>query len=320
MPKSAVLLTWSGDSYTPDRVAEGLRRRGIRPIRVDTDLFPTSIQLRWSLGGSGTQLSASDPLDLDGEEVVGIWWRRFWAPQLPEDLETEHQAACIRESHAALLGYFLGFPHAKHTNHPHAERAAENKLLQLSLARQSGLRCPESLVTNDPQAVRNLYARLQGRMVTKMLSPYSRSMEGNTAFVYTSRITPEDLEALDGLSLCPMVFQEEIQAVREHRMIWVGGRILGGYLSREGIDEVDWRRQRGLHWKRSEVPETVARGMNSLMAQLSLNYGAFDLMETPEGEWYFLEVNPGGEWGMLERDLDLPIGDAIASTLLGESL
>ena len=31
---------------------------------------------------------------------------------------------------------------------------------------------------------------------------------------------------------------------------------------------------------------------------------------------FFLEVNPQGEWGMLQRDLGLPIGEAIAIKLV----
>ncbi|NEO45670.1 MAG: MvdC family ATP-grasp ribosomal peptide maturase, partial [Moorea sp. SIO4A3] len=39
---------------------------------------------------------------------------------------------------------------------------------------------------------------------------------------------------------------------------------------------------------------------------------------TPDGEYVFLEVNPTGEWGMLERDLGYPISDAIADALLSD--
>ena len=35
-----------------------------------------------------------------------------------------------------------------------------------------------------------------------------------------------------------------------------------------------------------------------------------------DGQYYFLEVNPTGEWGMLQRDLDLPIAENIAETLI----
>jgi hypothetical protein len=52
------------------------------------------------------------------------------------------------------------------------------------------------------------------------------------------------------------------------------------------------------------------------MSELGLVFGADDLICKHSGEHVFLEVNPGGEWGMLERDLELPISEAIAEALL----
>jgi glutathione synthase/RimK-type ligase-like ATP-grasp enzyme len=51
------------------------------------------------------------------------------------------------------------------------------------------------------------------------------------------------------------------------------------------------------------------------MQALGLSFGAVDFIRTPEGEHVFLEVNPSGEWGMLQRDLGLPIAEAIADIL-----
>ena len=48
-----------------------------------------------------------------------------------------------------------------------------------------------------------------------------------------------------------------------------------------------------------------------------LNYGAFDFIETPEGEYYFLEVNAGGEFCWLDDLFDQQICRALADTLLG---
>jgi glutathione synthase/RimK-type ligase-like ATP-grasp enzyme len=55
-----------------------------------------------------------------------------------------------------------------------------------------------------------------------------------------------------------------------------------------------------------------------MLGKLNLTFGAFDLIQTPDDEYIFLEVNPVGEWGMLERDLDFAIADSIAR-LLGAS-
>ena len=38
--------------------------------------------------------------------------------------------------------------------------------------------------------------------------------------------------------------------------------------------------------------------------------------ETPDDRHVFLEMNPAGEWGMLERELSLPISEAIAESVM----
>jgi hypothetical protein len=39
-----------------------------------------------------------------------------------------------------------------------------------------------------------------------------------------------------------------------------------------------------------------------------------------EDRHIFLELNPAGEWGWLQRDLGFPIAEAIAETLLSPSM
>jgi hypothetical protein len=68
--------------------------------------------------------------------------------------------------------------------------------------------------------------------------------------------------------------------------------------------------------EKAQLPAEVARSLNLLMTELGLVFGAVDLICTTGGEYVFLEVNPGGEWGMLERNLGLPISEAIAEALL----
>ena len=56
------------------------------------------------------------------------------------------------------------------------------------------------------------------------------------------------------------------------------------------------------------------------MDYFSLNYGAIDIILTPDGRHVFLELNPSGEFFWLERTPGLPISDAIADLLLGHSM
>ncbi|MEH2214344.1 MvdC/MvdD family ATP grasp protein [Nostoc sp.] len=72
-------------------------------------------------------------------------------------------------------------------------------------------------------------------------------------------------------------------------------------------------------WQPEQLPDRLIRCLDAFMAKFGLIFGAFDLIKTPSGEYVFLEINPTGEWGMLEKDLDYPIALAIASALLSKN-
>ena len=104
------------------------------------------------------------------------------------------------------------------------------------------------------------------------------------------------------------------------RVAWVAGRAFVGALDASGTSrgQTDWRRvaPEECRWQKAQLPSEVASSLQALMFELGLVFGAVDLIVNPSGEHVFLEVNPGGEWGMLERDLGLPISEAIAAALL----
>ena len=52
------------------------------------------------------------------------------------------------------------------------------------------------------------------------------------------------------------------------------------------------------------------------MESLNLVYGAIDLIVTPEGKYFFLEVNPSGAWGWVEKRANLPVSESIARLLV----
>jgi MvdC family ATP-grasp ribosomal peptide maturase len=318
---AVLLLTHSGDFYNIDLVAEALTRRGARPFRLNTDRFPTSVKLSAHLEDDRTtQLITDEGKQVFTSEICAVWARKLWMPQMDADLDERFREMCVRESVAALEGFLDALHDAFWVNDIQRERAAENKQRQLRLAAQAGLRIPRTLVTNDPLAARQFFIETEGRMVAKLLRPLTVSMNAPTLFVYTSQVSEEDLASAETLRHSPMVFQELIPKARELRVAWVAGEAFTGALDASGTSrgQTDWRlaQPEECRWQTAELPDEVSCGLQSLMSGLGLVFGAIDLICTPTGEYVFLEVNPSGEWGMLERDLGLPIADAIARTLL----
>ena len=408
-PRDAVLLlTHSGDFYTVDLVAQALARMGVRPIRFNTDLFPSLIKISARAGDErATHFCTEGGEQTSIEEVRAVWARKLWSPRMTDDLDENYRSMCVSESVAALDGFLDALHSARWVNDLDRERAAENKQRQLRLATQAGLRVPRTLVTNDHREARQFFAETDGQTVAKLLRPLHVSMDASKPFVYTNRVREQDLAGADALRHCPMVFQELIPKARELRVAWVAGETFAGALDATGTSRghTDWRRanpeecrwqqaqlpievsmdaakpfvytnrvreedlagaealrhcpmvfqelipkacelrvayvagetfagaleatgtSRGhtdwrraapeeCRWQKAVLPNEVTSGLQALMSELGLVFGAVDLICTPAGEHVFLEVNPSGEWGMLERDLDLPISEAIAEALL----
>lgn len=318
---AVLLLTHSGDFYTVDLVSEALVRRGVRAVRFNTDLFPSSVKLCARAGDErDAQIFTETGEQVSVAEVRAVWARKIWPPRMSDDLDERYRSMCIGESAAALEGFLDALHNARWVNNLEHQRAAENKQRQLRLAARAGLRVPRTLVTNDPAEARQFFAETDGQTVAKLLRPLAVSMDAAQPFVYTSRVREEDLAGAGALRHSPMVFQELIPKLYELRVAFVAGEVFAGAIDASGTShgQVDWRRvaPEECRWHKAELPAEVARALRALMSDLGLVFGAVDLICTPSGEYVFLEVNPGGEWGMLERDLELPISQAIANALL----
>ncbi len=319
-----LILTHRADYYTVDRVAQELALRGARAVRVDTDRFPTRVRIsaRLSPGGDVHEL-ATDTDRVRAEEVRAVWMRHLWPPCFEgEELDPAFLNGCIGESAAAFEGFLDSVSHAHWINPIAQDRAAANKLLQLRVAREVGLAVPRTLVTNDPEALRAFYDETAGDLVAKLLTRLTTSMEKTPFNVPTSLVSAEDVEQGELLRYSPMVFQERVPKDVELRVACVDGECFVGAIdaSRSSAGRVDWREADPAQasWERGELPDDTAERLRGLMRTLGLAYGAVDLIRTPEGRHVFLEVNPNGEWGMLEHDLGLPIAAALARALLVE--
>jgi len=316
-----LLITHSGDFYTVDRVAQALSRRGAKPFRLNTDMFPLSVELATHISKSGNKhwLKYGEEY-LNVEQVRAVWMRRIWQPQLAPDLAPQYRTACIRESVTALDGFWDSLREAHWVDDLQRINIAENKLRQLRVAQEIGLSIPRTLVTNSPSEAREFFLELEGKVVVKLLTPLSYSMKGSSFFLYTSKVKEEDLLDAETLSYCPMIFQEQIPKQRELRIVFVDGNCFVGALdaSEYAASTTDWRRadDNNLRWKPFQLPDKLEKSLNLFMKKFGLLFGAFDFIQTPSDEYFFLEINPTGEWGMLERDLELPISNAIANALL----
>ena len=320
-----LIITHSNDNESVRMVMDAVAAQGGIAHRFDTDRFPTAVQLRSESGGDGERLLlAGDDYELDLGSVSAVWYRRVAMGQrIPETMDPQLRRAAIDQSRAAVQGMIASLD-AFHLDPVYRLRRAENKQLQLKIAREVGLRVPRTLITNDPEAVRGFARECQQGMIMKTLSSFAIYEQGEQKVVFTSAVRAKDLERLADLRHCPATFQEQVPKVLELRVTIVGDRVFSAAIDsqRSERSRVDWRRD-GLglidEWEAYRLPTEVEERLLKLMRRLSLNYGAADLILTPDGQHIFLEVNPVGEFFWLEKKRPgLPLSSAIAQLLVAD--
>jgi glutathione synthase/RimK-type ligase-like ATP-grasp enzyme len=319
---NVLLVTKSDDNESVDRVTRALAECGATPIRFDTDRFPTEVRLSLSYGGSMRADLEVDGMSVDLATVGSIWYRRVdVGARIPNDVEKGMRGPCVGESRATVLGMIASLD-VFQLNSPSRVRHADQKPLQLRLAHDLGLEIPRTLTTNDPDAVREFAAQCPGGLVAKMLTSFAITDGDDERVVFTNRVSAADLDDLGGLRLAPMTFQEEIPKKLELRVTLVGNRCFPAAVDSAVMErsKLDWRREGAAlveSWTPHALPRAIEERLFRLADQLGLDYGAIDLVLTPDDRWVFLEINPAGEFLWLDSpEAGRPIASAIAHTLV----
>lgn len=320
-----ILVLTSGTDPCADLVQRAIEERGGRIFRLDTGQFPTDAQLRFESGEWTTGRLDAGGSSLPFAEISAVWVRHLDAgSNLPTELDPEMRRACGIQSKWALWSLLECLP-VFQLDPPEVLQRAPGKPRQAQLAQDAGLEVPRTLLTNDPDAVRAFAAGCPAGLVTKMVGS---SVLVETAMglepIYTRTVEPEELASLDGLDLCPMLFQERVPKALELRITVVGSRMfvaaIDSSTSVTGAD--DWRRDgsllRGFR-PYDDLPELVQSRIFSLLDRLGLNFATVDMIYTPEGRYVFLEINTVSFFHFVERSAGLSISGAVADLLLGRS-
>jgi glutathione synthase/RimK-type ligase-like ATP-grasp enzyme len=321
----SILILRSDPDPCADLVRLAVEERGGRILSVDTGQFPTDAAIWIDVEDWKAATIDIEGSSLSMGEVAAVWIRHVEAGAgLPADLDPAMRKACRSQSISSLWSLLECLP-VFQLDPVDALRRAPYKPRQIQLARALGLDVPRTLLTNDPDAVRSFAATCLTGLVTKMVTS-SIQLETTSGLetVYTRVVEPEELAYLEGLDLCPMLFQERVPKAQELRITVVGSRMFAAAIdsstSEAGV--IDWRRDPALVGSfrpYDRLPEPVQARIFDLLDRLALNFATVDMILTPDGRYVFLEVNTISFFAFVERATGLPISAAVADLLLGRS-
>ena len=310
-----VLLLASRFDLACDYVVSHLRRRCASYFRLNTEDFDQFAMVAFPDEPSVLLLTESLEIHLKQPHLKAIYFRRGVYPR--EAFTSQHtpDEQLIRTHRSAFMRSFMIFDSCQWMNHPAATYKAEHKAVQLATAKRIGFAVPRTAITNHASGI-TAVAQGDPTVAIKGVDTVLVRQDDVETFGYTSILETKAAEEAH-LSSAPLVAQQALTEKLDLRVTVVGDEVFCSSVTRRGQPiRGDWRlAKEGATFQQYELPAEIATKCTQLTQTLGLVFGAIDLA-VQDGTYYFLEINPTGEWAWLVDQSNLPIDKAIANKLL----
>lgn len=313
-----VLVATEADDLTADMVITELNRRNVPVVRFNpADIGAgLTISARFSTrraSMAGWVRTPSRTADLT--RVRSVYWRR---PEWPSfaHLEPDDARFAAAQVRFGLGGLLYAIDHPLWVNHPQRIAAADYKPAQLALAQRLGLAVPATLVTNDPDEARHFIVSVRGDVLFKTLRWTPCTQGGVPVTCWADPVSAEEID--ESVRVTPHLFQARVDKIADIRVLVVGRHT---FAVRIESDLLDWRKDySALTYSVEHLPDRVNKALHLYLEFLGLVSGSFDLAVDRDGHYWWLELNPNGQWGWLETETGLPMSAAFVDLLSqGES-
>lgn len=302
-----ILIITHKQDYTVDFIVNKLNKKGILYKRLNCeDLINTNYSFDFNNGFN---------FSFDGiKDFHSVWFRRTKFPEI-NDLKQEEKHYILTEYDSLLKNIFATID-AKWLSEPKYVYNAENKVLQLKVAKKIGFNIPQTIITNDKQKIKEFYLNNNQDIIIKPLAHTRISYNNDVAFIFTNSVSKELIDSIDDYDINPCIFQKNIQKDYEIRVTVIDKKVFASSVFSQSNENTknDWRKEK-LDFNLVHIPKEISDKCVRILQELNIKFGAIDLIKTPNDEYVFLEINPNGQWAWIEMQTGLEMSDEIIKFL-----
>lgn len=183
---------------------------------------------------------------------------------------------------------------------PHYSNINVNKLTMLNIASEVNLKTPISTITNSKKELQ-LFIDTHKGVVCKPIRQISYYTFGKYTYSpYTTEITDGTIKKLSDFFF-PSLFQAKIKSNYEIRCFYLDGDIYASaiFTHQNENKDVDIKlsfNEKTTKWVSYKLPKEIQTKIIHFMNIAGLNTGSIDLIRSHDGHYYFIEVNPVGQY------------------------
>ena len=308
-----VLIISNSMDFTTDFICIELEKRNVNYIRINRDMF-NKYKISIDMQNMKMEIEINNKKYIIlNENLISIYFRApvFLRENSHNTLSLEEQL--YRSQWMSFIRNLSIFENCRWVNNPNATFKAENKLLQLKKAKEIGFNIPYTLLVNS---VDYLDINDDERYIVKSLDTVLLKNGNKESFAYTNIIKGKKIKKAR-LDIAPIIFQKYVENKIDIRATVIGDRVNPVEIKKNnnGI-KGDWRLEKeNVEYIPIKLPIDIENKCIKIVKEFGLAFGGIDLIES-DGNYYFIEVNPTGEWAWLNEKSNWRIDKAICDYLL----
>ncbi|AZJ34396.1 grasp-with-spasm system ATP-grasp peptide maturase [Tenacibaculum singaporense] len=197
----------------------------------------------------------------------------------------------------------------------------DQKLAQLKHAQKVGLRIPKTFITSSKEDLLLRKKNCDNNLITKGISASPSFTFDNISLEgYTELVSSEFIQSLPD-TFFPSLFQESIEKLYELRIFYLKEKFYSmAIFSQNNLQtKIDVRKYDDSKPNRTvpyQLPKSIEEKLNKFMVNMGLDTGSIDMLVDRNNDFYFLEVNPNGQFGMVSTPCNYYIEREIAKELI----
>lgn len=304
-----VLIVSNRYDFSTDFISVELQRRNIPYLRINRDELKDYViefdPLIPIIRGSFKNISFC----ISNEYLKSIYFRAptFLRDIFQDCIDDEEQL--IRSQWTAFVRSLSVFEDVAWLNNPIDIYKAEIKPHQLYIANKIGFNVPTTLVSNQTSEVAHDHVAI------KSIDTAIINLGENEGFVYTELYKREEI--IQERYSSPFFVQQGLVPKLDVRVTVVEDELIAVKIFQKNNAQIDidWRRlKEELQYEVIELPEQVRQLCFQLLKEFNLKFGGIDLV-IHNGEYYFIEINPTGEWSWLQQNTGFRYDKLIVNAL-----
>lgn len=261
------------------------------------------------------------------EEIKSVWFRRSCINLKKNDIDYKDNNPFLIflknhlkieiQAYSDYINYLL----SKKKCLGNYQKAHINKLFVLNKALEIGFKIPSTAVITNKKRLINFFDEVKTEELITKSSNYvlDFSYKQENYMTYTESFKKNNIHQIPE-DFAPSLCQSHIEKKFDIRVFYLNGITYSMAIFSQNRQEskVDFRKYDYENPDRRipiKIKKEIDRKIIKLMNKLELNTGSIDLVIDKEDNYYFLEVNPIGQYGMVDFPCNYLINKKIAEYL-----